>query len=385
MQIPTQPFTIAVPDAVLTDLHQRLAATRWPDEISGTAWEYGSSLAYIQELAAYWRDGFDWRTHERGLNALPQFRADVDGFGLHFAHIKGKGPSPFPLLFTHGWPGSFFEVSKIAGPLTDPAAHGGDPADAFDLVAPSLPGYGFSDKPGARGMNLQETARLFHKLMMEVLGYRRFAAQGGDWGASVTTALGYGYPQSLAGIHVNMISSRLAYNAERATPEERAWFEQAAAWRRDEGAYAHLQGTKPMTLAFGLNDSPAGLLAWIVEKFRAWSDCSGDVERRFTKDELLTNVMLYWATQTIGSSVRYYYENSHAPPIVPAGKRVEVPTGVAVFPKEIVRPPRSIAEVAYNIQRWTEMPRGGHFPAMEEPGLLVEDIRAFFRPLRVPR
>ncbi|MCH8190499.1 MAG: epoxide hydrolase [Chloroflexi bacterium] len=379
----SESFIIDVPQAVLDDLNERLDDTRWPDEIPGSGWDYGSNLAYIQELVAYWRTRFDWRAQERLLNAMPQFKADVDGLSIHFVHQRGKGPNPFPLIMIHGWPGSFFEMYKVLGPLTDPAAHGGDPADAFDLVVPSLPGYGFSGQPRERGMHTGRIAGLFAKLMSEELGYRRFGSQGGDWGASVTTFLGARHADVVAGIHLNMvISGRGAASESERTEEEKRWLKEFEAFRAEEMGYATIQGTKPQTLSYGLNDSPAGLCAWIVEKFRRWSDCDGDVERSFTKDELLTNVMIYWVTQTIGSSVRLYYESFHAQGQGLGSERVEVPTGVAVFPKEIVRPPRSTVERAYNLQRWTEMPAGGHFAALEEPEALVEDIRAFFRPLR---
>jgi pimeloyl-ACP methyl ester carboxylesterase len=258
----------------------------------------------------------------------------------------------------------------------------GDPADAFDLVVPSLPGYGFSGKANKPGMNAARTADLWAKLMTDVLGYQRFGAQGGDWGALVTTALGYRHPKHVAGIHLNMVLSRVIAGVADLTDKEKQWLAEVEAWRKDESAYSQIQGTKPQTLAYGLNDSPAGLCAWIVEKFRTWSDCGGDVERRFSKDHLLTNVMLYWVTQSIGSSVRYYYENSHSPPVVPPGKRVEAPTGIAVFPKEIIKAPRSMAERMFNITRWTEMKAGGHFAALEEPQPFVEDVRAFFRSVR---
>ncbi len=379
----SESFIIDVPQAVLDDLNERLDDTRWPDEIPGSGWDYGSNLAYIQELVAYWRTRFDWRAQERLLNAMPQFKADVDGLSIHFVHQRGKGPDPFPLIMIHGWPGSFFEMYKVLGPLTDPAAHGGDPADAFDMVVPSLPGYGFSGQPRERGMDTGRIAGLFAKLMSEELGYRRFGSQGGDWGASVTTFLGARHADVVAGIHLNMvISGRGAASESERTEEEKRWLKEFEAFRAEEMGYATIQGTKPQTLSYGLNDSPAGLCAWIVEKFRRWSDCDGDVERSFTKDELLTNVMIYWVTQTIGSSVRLYYESFHAQGQGLGSGRVEVPTGVAVFPKEIVKPPRVTVERAYNLQRWTEMPAGGHFAALEEPEALVEDIRAFFRPLR---
>ena len=375
-----EPFEIHVVDAVLDDLRARLDATRWPDEIDGAGWTMGSNLAYMKELAAYWRDGYDWREQERHLNALPQFRAEFDGLGIHFVHIEGKGPDPFPLIVSHGWPGSFFEMYKIVGPLTDPAAHGGDPADAFHLVVPSLIGYGFSDASREPGMTTHRMAELFGRLMIDTLGYERFGAQGGDWGSAVTSSLAEQYPASVAGIHLNLVIGRLArLLGEAASLEVEAYRAEMAGWVRDESAYSIMQGTKPQTLGYALNDSPVGLAGWIVEKWRAWSDCGGDVERSYTKDELLTNVMIYWVTQTINSSVRLYRENRGE-----FGRtgRIETPTAVAMFPKEISHPPRSLVERGYNVQQWTEMPRGGHFAAMEEPELLVEDVRAFFRGLR---
>jgi pimeloyl-ACP methyl ester carboxylesterase len=378
-----QPFRIDVPDSVLSDLKRRLVDTRWPDEIADSGWTYGSNLGYLKELVEYWADGFDWRAQERHLNSMPQFKAQVDRLGIHFGHIKGKGPSPFPLIMIHGWPGSFFEMYKVAGPLTDPASHGGNPTDAFDLIVPSLPGYGFSDRPSAPGMNAVRVAEVFTNLMVTELGYERFGAQGGDWGAVVCTALGGRHASHVAGIHLNMVTTRaVGEKGEDDSEAERAWQAESKAWMRDEAAYSRVQGTKPQTLSYGLNDSPAGLAGWIVEKWRTWSDCAGDIESVYTKDELLTNIMIYWVTQTIGSSVRFYYENSRGQPLVPEGQRVEVPTGVAVFPKEIRRPPRKRVEQVYNVDRWTEMPRGGHFAAMEQPGLLVQDIREFFRPIR---
>ena len=375
-----EPFEIHVDDAVLDDLRARLDATRWPDEVDGAGWTMGSNLAYMKDLAAYWRDGYDWREQERRLNALPQFRAEIDGLGIHFVHIEGKGPDPFPLIVSHGWPGSFFEMYKIAGPLTDPAAHGGDPADAFHLVVPSLIGYGFSDASREPGMTTHRMAELFGTLMIDTLGYERFGAQGGDWGSAVTSSLAEQYPANVAGIHLNLVIGRMARLAgEAASPEVEAYRAEMARWVRDESAYSIMQGTKPQTLGYALNDSPVGLAGWIVEKWRAWSDCGGDVERSYTKDELLTNVMIYWVTQTINSSVRLYRENRGE-----FGRtgRIETPTAVAMFPKEISHPPRGLVERGYNVQRWTEMPRGGHFAAMEEPELLVEDVRAFFRTLR---
>jgi pimeloyl-ACP methyl ester carboxylesterase len=298
--------------------------------------------------------------------------------------VKGKGPKPLPLVVTHGWPGSVAEFAQIIGPLTDPAAHGGDPADAFDVVAPSMPGYGFSDHATTPGMDAERVAALWAELMRG-LGYARFGAQGGDWGAMVSTYLGANHASQVLGVHLNMVIA-LPPDPENPvdglTQEEVIDLMGAQHFLKEETGYQRIQGTKPQTLGYALNDSPAGLAAWIVEKFRTWSDCDGDVESRFTKDQLLTNVMLYWATESATSSCRLYYEAVHADKFPPTGVRVDVPTGCAIFPKEIMKPPRRWAERAFNVQRWTKMPRGGHFAAMEEPGLLVDDVRAFFRSLR---
>ena len=380
-----RPFKVEVPDATLEDLRERLGRTRWPDEIPGSGWDYGSNLAYIKELVEYWRTRFDWRAQERAINAFAHYRATVDGLGIHFIHERGKGPDPLPLIMTHGWPGSFFEMVKIIPLLTDPASHGGDAADSFDVVVPSMPGYGFSDHTTQRGVNLVKIPDLWAQLMTEGLGYRRFGAQGGDWGAGVTARFGFAYPDRVVGIHVTSVLGVQPYlgpGARELSEEEQAGIAAFKSWMGSEGGYAHLQGTKPQTLAYGLNDSPAGLAAWIVEKYRTWSDCDGDVERRYTKDELLTTVTIYWVTQSINSSTRLYYEHWHNPWSFGQGERIQVPCGVALFPKEICPQPREYAERSYNVQRWTEMPRGGHFAALEEPELLAQDIRAFFRPLR---
>jgi pimeloyl-ACP methyl ester carboxylesterase len=377
------PFRIDVPEPTLADLRLRLARTRWPDEAPGAPWAYGADLAYVKELCDYWRERYDWRKHEALLNGFRQFTAPLAGIDLHFIHEEGRGPAPLPLLLSHGWPGSVWEFHKIIPMLTNPARFGGDPHDAFTVVAPSLPGYGFSFKHGQPRFGVTEIADTFATLMTDVLGYGRFAAQGGDWGGFITSRLGVAYPERLAGIHVNLLSLRRDLPRPKdPTPEERAYLADLGAWLREETGYQWIQGTKPQTLAFGLTDSPAGLAAWIVEKFRAWSDCGGDVERRFSKDDLLTNITLYWVTGAINSSFWPYYARYHAPWPIGDGQRVEVPTAYAAFPKEIVRPPRSWAERVYNIRRWTIMPSGGHFAALEEPQALVDDLRAFFRDLR---
>ena len=382
MAVDVQPFSIQVSDEVLADLKHRIAGTRWPDEVIDAGWDFGTNLDYLKSLSSYWRDEFDWRAQEAMLNRFAQFRAEIDGFGIHFIHERGKGPNPLPLIFTHGWPDSFLRMYKIIPMLTDPASYGGDPADSFDVVVPSLPGFGFSDRPHERGMNSAYTAGLWARLMTGVLGYRRFAAAGGDIGSGVTRWLAAAHPEFLVGIHLTDNGLPLSAGIADLSDAEKQYLNAAQQWRMQEGAYALQHSTKPQTLAYGLNDSPIGLAAWIVEKFRTWSDCDGDVERRFSKDELLTNVMIYWVTETINSSIRMYYENARMSPPLKAGQRIEVPAGVALFPKDILLPPREWAERSLRIRRWTEMPRGGHFAALEEPDLLVEDLRAFFRPLR---
>ncbi len=379
-----KPFEIHVSDEVLADLRQRLPDTRWPDELPGTGWDYGSNLAYMKELVDYWRDGFDWRAQEKLINSFQHFKADVDGLDIHFIHERGKGPNSMPLVITHGWPGTFFEMHKIIPLLADPASHGGDAADSFDVVAPSLPGFGFSGHARERGMEVGKTAALWVKLM-DGLGYPRFASQGGDIGAGVTSRLGYGHAESLIGIHLTSITRPTPYlgpGAKELTEAEKTLVSDREQWQQAEGGYAHIQGTKPQTLAYGLNDSPAGLAAWIVEKYRTWSDCNGDVERRFTKDELLTTVTIYWVTESISSSTRMYKENQSYTWTMGRDEKIQVPTGVAAFPAEISRPPKEWGERSYNLQRWTQMPRGGHFAALEEPHLLAEEVREFFRPLR---
>jgi pimeloyl-ACP methyl ester carboxylesterase len=379
-----EPFRIAVPEPVLADLRERLARTRFPDEIPNSGWKYGTNLAYLRELVAYWRERYDWRAAEARLNTLPQFRARVGGLGIHFIHVRGNGPRPLPLVITHGWPGSVAEFAEIIGPLTDPARHGGDAADAFDVVAPSMPGYGFSDHPTDAGMEPERIAALWVELMRG-LGYERFGAQGGDWGSMVSTYLGANHADCVAGIHLNMV---IAFPPDPANPLDGLTQDEVVDmmpmqhFLQEETGYQRIQGTKPQTLGYALNDSPAGLAAWIVEKFRTWSDCDGDVEKRFTKDELLTNVMLYWVPETATSSARLYYEMVHAGKFPPQGFRVDVPTGCAIFPKEILKPPRNWVERLYNVRRWTRFASGGHFAAMEEPKALVEDVRAFFRGVR---
>ena len=379
------PFELRVPEADLDDLNARLARTRWPDEAPDSPWAYGTSVAWLRSLVDYWHCGFDWRAHEAALNAWPQVKVPLGGIELHFLHVPGKGPAPLPLLLSHGWPGSVLEFMKLIPMLTDPASHGGDPADAFTVVAPSLPGFGLSFAPGQPRLGCEAIADVFAQLMTEVLGYRSFAAQGGDWGAFITSRLAVSHPERLLGIHLNLLALRRDPTPlANASAAEQQYLRELAIFLAEETGYQAIQGTRPQTLAFGLTDSPAGLAAWIGEKFRAWSDCGGDPFSVFSRDELLANISLYWLTGAIGSSFWPYYSRAHNPWPIPAGQRIEVPTAYAAFPCEILRPPRSLAEQTYNIQRWTEMPRGGHFAALEQPEALARDIRTFFRPMRSP-
>jgi pimeloyl-ACP methyl ester carboxylesterase len=369
-----QSFKIAIPQATLDDLRERLARTRWPDEVEGAGWDYGANLGYMKDFADYWQHRYDWRKQEAALNTFAHFKAAVDGIGIHFIHERGQGPNPTPIILTHGWPDSFYRMHKIIPMLTDPARFGGDPADSFDVIVPDLPGFGFSDRPRKPGMTLARTAEIWARLMTDVLGYQRYAAAGGDFGSVVTQLLALAHPESVVGIHVTDLGffTLNAYQPDL-----------TAAEKQYVGAMLH--ASKPQTLAYGLNDSPVGLAAWIVEKFRAWSDCDGDVEKRFSKDELLTHVMIYWVTQTIYSSIRNYYKDLGMPQPLKPGQHIEVPAGFARFPKDLppgVTLPRELAERHLRVRQWTEMPRGGHFAALEEPGLLVEDMRAFIRPLR---
>jgi pimeloyl-ACP methyl ester carboxylesterase len=379
------PFLIDVPDIVLVDLKARLRNARWPDEGPGAEdWRLGTQLTYMQQLVAYWAEGYDWRERERQLNSFDQFTMDGLGPRLHFIHQQGRGPTPCPLLLSHGWPGSIVEFQQLIPRLTDPAAFDGDAADSFTVIAPSLPGYGLSFRPGQQRLGIIEIADLFADLM-STLGYPRFAAHGHDWGAAITTRLGYAYPDRLLGIHLNLLPlPREPVNA--VTAEEEAFNAQLRQWFREETGYSAVMGTRPQTLAYGLTDSPVGLAAWIIEKFQRWSDCNGDLESCIARDTLLDNIMLYWATGAINSSFWPYYARQHGAPLLPAGEKVKVPMGYAEFPKEILSPPRSVAERHYaDIRRWTPMVRGGHFAAMEDPDAVAEEIRAFFRPLRPVR
>jgi pimeloyl-ACP methyl ester carboxylesterase len=380
-----EPFQISVSDVEMDDLRRRLRASRWASMTPSAPWQQGTDATWLRELVEYWADGFDWRTAERGLNQQPQFMADVNGQRVHFVHRRGVGPKPYPLVITHGWPGSFFEFHALADLLCDPAAFGADPNDAFDVVIPSLPGFAFSPASATPGTSAFQVADLWASLMRG-LGYEHFGAQGGDLGAGVSVALALRHSQVVDGIHLNFLPSSYEPAIDAAssplTVAEQDYLRAKGEWAALEGAYAHMHGTRPQTLAASLNDSPAGLAAWIGEKFRAWSDCDGVIERRFSKDELLTNLSLYWYTQTIGSAIQMYWENRLQPIRLAAGQRVLPPVAFAHFPKEINHPPRGWLERAFNVAQWTDMPRGGHFAAMEEPELLAADIRSFFRRFR---
>ena len=383
---PIRPFQSETDPAQLADLRDRLARSRFAPALSGTDWTLGTPPGYLAELLDYWRTEFDWLAAERRINTLPQFVAEIGGTTLHFVHAKGIGPRPFPLVFAHGWPGSFLEVRKILGPLTDPAAHGGDPADAFDVIAPSLPGFGFSPHPGTPGMNPMAIAELLHRLMTEVLGYPRYGAQGGDWGGQIVTALARAHGDSVAGIHLNLIGLTPVLDEHSAplTEAELAFQAQLARFLAEEGGYALIQATRPATIGAALADSPAGLAAWIVEKFRAWSDCGGDVESVFDKDELLTAITLYWLTNTAATSARLYHEAARSAGMFSRDDPgyVATPTGYACFPKDNVTPPEEWLRRAYHLTRYTRFEHGGHFVALERPEDLVTEIREFFRSVR---
>ncbi len=373
MPIPA-PFTLTILDADVAALKDRLARTRWPDQAPGEPWAVGTDTAYMRDLVAYWRDRFDWRTQEAALNAFPNFTLELDGGRQHFLQVPGDGPDPTPLLLMHGWPGSLFEFIDIIPRLT---------AAGFTVVAPSLPGYGLSFEPGQKRFGVSDIADTMHRLMTDALGYQRFAVQGGDWGAHIGSNLAARYPASVIGLHLNMLSvPNDAPAPANPTAEEKAYLEQIAHWSKEEAGYTAIQGTRPQTLAFAMTDSPAGLAAWIVEKFRAWSDNEGTIESAIARDRMLANVSLYWFTGAIGSSFWPYYARLHGDDPIPKGTTVGVPVGHAAFPCEIRRPPRSLASTYYtDIRRWTPMAKGGHFAALEQPAALAEDITAFFRGL----
>ena len=378
-----KPFRIQVPDDALERIRAKVAGYEWHEMPDDGGWAYGTNLDYMKELCAYWADVYDWRTHEARLNEFSHFKAPVEGIDIHFIHERGSGPSPLPSIITHGWPGSVVEFLDIIEPLTHPERFGGSTDDAFDVIAPSLPGFGFSGRP-SRPMGPRRMAGLFARLMTDVLGYDRYFAQGGDWGGAISSWLGYEHAPACCGIHINIMTMR--HPDPPKGPEEEAW---AAEFRREqvmENGYRTQQATRPQTLSYAMMDSPVGVAAWIVEKFNSWSDTDGDdIESVYSKDTLLTNIMVYLVTGTFNTASWIYYgrREEGGRVLSPEGKRVEVPTAAALFPKELLSwPPRSYVERVYNITRWTEMPRGGHFAALEQPQLLIDDIRAFARTLR---
>jgi pimeloyl-ACP methyl ester carboxylesterase len=375
-----RPFRIAIPDDTLDDLRMRLRGTRWPEQETVDDWSQGVPLAWLREVCAYWGTGYDWRAREAALNRFPQHLTEIDGLDIHFIHARSPHADAMPLLVTHGWPGSIVEFHKVIEPLTDPTRFGGDASDAFHVICPSLPGYAFSGKPARAGWNVDRIARAWATLMAR-LGYARYGAQGGDWGSAVTAAVGGLDPTHCAGIHVTLaMGQRPASNAGEPTPEEARALRGMSHYRQWDSGYSKQQSTRPQTLGYGLTDSPSGQAAWILEKFWAWTDCDGHPENVLTRDELLDNVMLYWVTASAASSARLYWESFGKRPTHPP---VEVPTGVAVFPKEIVTPVRTwMADRYRKITRWTEMGKGGHFAAFEQPTAFVDEVRAFFRTLR---
>lgn len=383
------PFQISVAPKVLTDLRERLERTRWLCPMDNGTWDAGTDIGYLETLVDYWRDRYDWRRQEEALNDFRHFKADVQGVGIHFIHERGRGPNPFPIVLTHGYPDSFYRFAKLIPRLTDPESFGGHAEDAFDVVVPDLPGYGFSDRPAEHGMVFRVND-LWARLMTETLGHDRFGAHGGDWGSTVTEQLARSHADAVVAIHLTDVPfGHVMRRPSDPSPAEEKHFKHTDEWIQKEGAYALIQSTKPWSLAPGLNDSPAGLAAWMVEKFRSWSDCGGRIESRFTKDELLTHIMIYWATESIGTSFLPYYDYANAGALTWAKEGVKqwvgsstVPAAFALFPKDISQPPREWAERFFNVQRWSPMSRGGHFAAMEEPDLLADDIRAWFRGFR---
>jgi pimeloyl-ACP methyl ester carboxylesterase len=376
------PFQIQISQETLDDLKNRLEKTVWIDKVENAGWDYGTNLEYMKELKDYWQNKYDWRKQETELNKFNHFKADVNGLNIHFIYEHGKGPNPQPIILTHGWPDSFYRYHKIIPMLTNPEKYGGNPEDSFDVIVPSIPGYGFSSHPHEPGMTSIQIAKLWGILMKDILGYPSFVAGGGDLGSDISINTALLNPDSVKGIHLTDTGFHLlnAWQPDL-TKNEREYVGSAQQWFMQEGGYGLIQSTKPQTLSYGLNDSPIGLAAWIIEKYRTWSDCDGNIENRFTKDEILTNIMIYWVTKTIGSSVRLYYENNNNKPLLKPGQHIETPAGLALF-KDLVGPvPREYAERHLRIKQWTEMSKGGHYGAWEEPELFADDIRNFNKKL----
>ncbi len=377
-----QRFTIQTSDEALADLNDRLKHTRFPKQSTLNGWERGTDTEYLLSFLCYWRDKYNWREQEKKLNSLNHFICNIDEIDVHFIHERGRGPNPIPVILTHGWPDSFLRYEKIIPLLTDPARYGGDPADSFDVIIPSIPGFGFSSQSSTKGMNNDSISELWVKLMTEELGYYKFAAGGGDMGSGITRYMAYHHPDQLIGIHltdVGIIRSLMTSNTPSLlTDEELQYQKNALDWIAKEGGYMSIQSTKPQTLSYGISDSPIGLASWILDKFHAWSDCQDDLSNRFTMDELLNNIMLYWITNSFATSANRYYDNSSLPPI---GK-IDVPTGIALFSGDVLPPPKEWVKRNFNLTQWSTITSGGHFTAMEEPEQFAEDIRAFYRPLR---
>ena len=386
-------FTIEVSDTVLADLRERLERTRWPEDPGNDDWRYGASRIYLEPFVQYWIDHYDWRTHEAAMNRFEHFRVTIDDVPVHYLRQRGSGPSPTPLILTHGWPWTFWDLERIIEPLADPAAFGGDPRDSFDVIVPSLPGFGFSSPLRGVGVGVARTAKLWHTLMSEVLGYERFGAQGADFGAVVTQQLAEDYPDDIIGVHLSRYKRPAGTSTPGASsvqpgdysPDEAGDYERNAAGLAGAASHLNVHTSDPQSLAYGLTDSPVGLAAWILERRRSWSDCGGDLERAFTRDQLITTLMIYWVTDTVASSLRYYWETareSARPPRRASERVIAVPVAVGVLPKDVMAMPRRHAEEDTDLRRWTRYPRGGHFGAAEVPDLLVDDLRQFFRPLR---
>lgn len=388
-----EPFTIAVPDAVLADLHDRLRNTRWPQDPGNGDWRYGTSRTYLEPFIQYWLDQYDWRKQEAAMNRFEHFRVTIDDVPVHYLRRRGSGPNPVPLILTHGWPWTFWDLAQVIEPLADPAAFGCDPSDSFDVIVPSLPGFGFSGPLTRTGVGVARTAALWRTLMRDVLGYPRFGAQGADFGAVVTQRLAEDYPDDVIGVHLSRYKRPAGNSAPGSSavepgdygPDEAGDYERNAAGLAGAASHLNVHVTDPQSLAYGLTDSPAGLAGWILERRRNWSDCDGDLERAFTRDHLITTLMIYWVTDTVASSLRYYWETARegTRPPHPAGQPViKVPVAVGVLPRDVMAMPRRHAEEDTDLRRWTRYPRGGHFGAAEVPDLVVDDLRAFFRPLR---
>ncbi|BCG89946.1 multidrug MFS transporter [Mesorhizobium sp. 113-3-9] len=383
-----RPFTIQIAQAEIDELKKRISAWRTPDQLQAIGWAQGTEYEALRRLMQYWGTGFDWRKQEAAWNIHPHYQTDIGDQTIHFIHAPAAVATRRTVILTHGWPGSVFEFHRLIPLLTDPLSHGGRQEDAFNVVVPSIPGYGFSSRPGRPGLNLFTVAGLWAELMRR-LGYERYLAQGGDLGASVSTCLAYAHPDSLAGAHLNFIPGSYLPPHDAGldgdlTSEERAFLQRKAEWADLHGAYGHIQGTRPQTLAYGLTDSPVGLAAWMIEKFRDWSDCDGDLGKAtFSQDDMLADISLYWFTRTVASSMRLYWETRARPLAFPRGTAIDVPLAVALFPKELPMPPRSWVERVFrDVRRWTAMPRGGHFAALEQPVLLAQDLIDFARDLK---